>query len=294
MRSPGIALVAGVVLACGGVGYGQGTCSARCPDGSQSEIFNCNDSSYVPMCLRAPTGGSGGSAPAAAAPAGMTAQQQMATAVAMKGAYALGQSLHKKLFDKPQLTVPIDPAAQQRQFAAQQLNNSGLAMLRMKPPAIDGAIKEFQKALAQTPNDGVIQRNLQIAQQLKKNTQVARSNSDILDKALDKTKNNANAERPVPVNPHGNLLQDIVTSQDGNTVDLSHATRTTPNPQLLQGQIDNVFAKRPMVEPPVPSQWPGPERSANDPKLTPSEQEQQNKAKLDTLFSNPAPPGPHN
>jgi hypothetical protein len=30
----------------------QQTCSARCPDGSMSERFNCSDSSYVPMCQR--------------------------------------------------------------------------------------------------------------------------------------------------------------------------------------------------------------------------------------------------
>ena len=53
----------------------------------------------------------------------------------------------------------------QRELAAQQLNNSGLYLLRQND--YDGAINEFTRALAQTPNDPAIQANLDQARKAK-------------------------------------------------------------------------------------------------------------------------------
>jgi tetratricopeptide (TPR) repeat protein len=71
----------------------------------------------------------------------------------------LGQQLHNLLFDQPaQPAAPLDPAMQQQQLAAQQLNNSGNYLLKKNDYA--GAINEFEQALAIEPNDQDILHNL--------------------------------------------------------------------------------------------------------------------------------------
>jgi len=80
-------------------------------------------------------------------------------AVVQQGAYMLGQQLHNLLFDQPaQPAAPLDPAMQQQQLAAQQLNNSGNYLLKKNDYA--GAINEFEQALAIEPNDQDILHNL--------------------------------------------------------------------------------------------------------------------------------------
>ena len=92
-----------------------------------------------------------GSAPSGAA-GGLTPQQQMAMQSAQAAGYMIGQGLHNILFGQPKpLTAPLDPATQQRALAAEQLNSSGIYLLKKNDYA--GAINEFQQALIQSPND---------------------------------------------------------------------------------------------------------------------------------------------
>lgn len=85
------------------------------------------------------------------------------------------------------LTGPtVDPAQQQLQLAAQQLNNSGVYLLRQKN--YSGAINEFEQALAKTPNDSDISNNLALAKQMlgqsRKNAVAAAQTSNALGKLL--------------------------------------------------------------------------------------------------------------
>ncbi|MGA8873873.1 MAG: tetratricopeptide repeat protein, partial [Candidatus Acidiferrales bacterium] len=104
---------------------------------------------------------------------GLTPQQQLGMQIGALGANMIGQGLHQLLFGPP--PSPPDPAMQQRQLAAQQLNRSGIYLFRHKNYA--GAINEFQKALAITPNDGNILHNLALAKQRLKDVAVAAQTS---------------------------------------------------------------------------------------------------------------------
>src|SRR5258708_27964465 len=66
---------------------------------------------------------------------------------------------------------PPDPEQQRRTLAAQQLNNSGIYLLKQRN--YSGAINEFQQALAATPSDVTIQQNLELAKRQQKNAAVA-------------------------------------------------------------------------------------------------------------------------
>ncbi len=116
-------------------------------------------------------------------------QQQLGMQLGMIGAnmvgQAIGQGLHDWLFgspDTPPVTAPPDPAEEQRQLAAQQLNNSGLYLLKQKNYA--GAITEFQKALAIIPNDSNTLHNLTLAKQKMKDAAVAGQTSGALGQFL--------------------------------------------------------------------------------------------------------------
>src|SRR6185437_473932 len=94
-----------------------------------------------------------------------------------------GQGLHNILFGQPRpLTTPLDPAAQQRALAAEQLNNSGIYLLKNND--YSGAINEFQQALNQAPNDANILSNLQLAKQRQKNAADAAKTSNALSNLL--------------------------------------------------------------------------------------------------------------
>ena len=104
---------------------------------------------------------------AGTAAGGLTPQQQMAMQSAQLGGYMIGQGLHNILFGQPKpLAAPLDPASQQRALAAEQLNSSGIYLLKKNDYA--GAINEFQQALNQAPNDANILSNLQLSKQRQK------------------------------------------------------------------------------------------------------------------------------
>jgi len=86
----------------------------------------------------------------------------------------------------------VDPSEQQRiqqqqqlQLAADQLNKSGIYLFKQKNYA--GAINEFEKALAKTPGDQNIIKNLALAKQQLNNTAVAGQNSNALSQLLGTT-----------------------------------------------------------------------------------------------------------
>ena len=207
---------------------------------------------------------SSGSAPT------LTPQQQAATAIGQVGANMLGQGL-RQLFAGPAL----DPATQQRALAAQQLHNSGVYLLRQHN--YPGAINEFQKALALTPNDPAIKRDLQQALDLQKESAVAGKTSETLGELLSGATTPAGlvpAPRPyTPVNLDPNLvdlrgirpgasatgssylpaananrLNTVITGSDPSTVDLRGANKNSVN--SLKIQIDSLFGA-PVAPPPT-------------------------------------------
>ena len=233
--------------------FAQNTCSARCPDGSDSEVYSCNDPNYVPMCYRrSATASAPAAAPASApaAPAALTPLQQQQLQLAQQLGYAAGQQLHNWLFGAPKMpqSQPSpDPAQQQRELAAQQLNNSGTYLLRQKNYL--GAIHEFQQALAQTPNDPNILNNLASAKQQLKDAAIAGQTSDALGQLLGKAPASTGLfdfdqlTHSSAVNPNVSAL-DLVnlnsdTSSDASVVDLRDATKISP--ESLKNQLDGVL-----------------------------------------------------
>lgn len=275
---------------------------------------------------------SGSTTPTGTVGGGLTPQQQMAMQTAQLGGYMIGQGLHNMLFGQPKpVTAPLDPAAQQRALAAEQLNNSGIYLLKKND--YTGAINEFQQALNQSPNDANILSNLQLARQGQKNAAEAEKTSHDLGGLLGAapgTANNTPAGPPNSLklvnldpnvvdfrgmghtssaNPNASFLNTVITGSDSNSVDLSNVKKNYVDPKLLEGeikhvlgnsfsaptqispqeQIDQLFqsAQSLGTTPPKPSSGPGP----NAP-----DTEQQSKAKINAIFSDPAPSpaGPHN
>lgn len=187
-------------------------------------------------------------------------QQQLAMQGAALGGYMIGQGLHQLLFGPPASKpgfAPPDPAQQQRQLAAQQLNNSGLYLLRQKNYA--GAINEFQQALANTPNDANIQRNLALAKQRLKDSAVATQTSGALGQFLGNAPTSTGNSNFDPLahssvaNPNASALSLINLDSDTRVVDLSDSTKTSVDPQVLRGQLDAVLTKNgPASAPPDP------------------------------------------
>lgn len=205
-----------------------------------------------------------------ASAATLTAQQQTATAIGQVGATMLGQGLHQ-LFAGPVL----DPATQQRALAAQQLHNSGVYLMRQHN--YPGAINEFQKALALTPNDPAIKRDLQQALDLQKQSAVAGRTSETLAELLSGTTTPAavavapKTYTPVNLDPNlvdlrgigpgapaaassylpaanANRLNAVITGSDPSTVDLRGANKDSVN--SLKSQIDSLFGA-PVAPPPT-------------------------------------------
>ena len=259
---------------------------------------------------------------------GLTAQQQMAMQTMQLGGYMVGQGLHNILFGQPRpLTTPFDPAAQQRALAAEQLNNSGIYLLKKNDYA--GAINEFQKALNQTPNNANILFNLNLARQGQKNAADAAKTSDTLGNLLGTAPGSAGNAPGVPrspvnwvnldpnvvdfrgightssVNPNSSFLNTVITGYDSNTVNLDNLKKNFVDPKLLKGQINSVLANPvpaavqispqeqidKLFQPPqsaLSSAITPPQRSSG-PGLTTPDAEQQLKTKVDAIFSNPAP-----
>ncbi len=194
-----------------------------------------------------PKTAAGSSSPTPAVPV-LNPQQQLAMQGAAMGGYMIGQGLHQLLFGPPATkpsSTPPDPAQQQRELAAQQLNNSGIYLLKQKNYA--GAINEFQQALANTPNDANILHNLALAKQKLKDSAVAGQTSGTLGQFLGNS--SANAGNPnfdqlahtSVANPNASALSLVNLDADTRVVDLSDATKTSVDPEVLKGQLDGVL-----------------------------------------------------
>jgi len=255
---------------------------------------------------------------------GLTPQQQMAMQTAQLGGYMIGQGLHNILFGQPKpLTAPLDPATQQRALAAEQLNNSGIYLLKKNDYA--GAINEFQQALNQAPNDGTILFNLQLAKQRQKNAIDAAKTSNALGNLLGAAAARSSGNGPLgplnslnlvnldpnvvdfrgmgqtsSANPNSSFLNTVITGSDSNTVDMGNRKKDYIDPKLVEGEINHVLGN-PV---PAPAQISPQEQIDKLFQSPPSSEsgdsapdtEQQTKAKVSAIFSNPAlsPAGPHN
>ena len=272
---------------------------------------------------------------AGTAAGGLTPQQQMAMQSAQLGGYMIGQGLHNILFGQPKpLAAPLDPASQQRALAAEQLNSSGIYLLKKNDYA--GAINEFQQALNQAPNDANILSNLQLSKQRQKDAANAARTSDALGNLLGKPQASAgNApgghfnplnlvnldpnvvdfrgiRRTSSSNPNASFLNTVITASDSNTVDLRNVNQNSVAPKLLEDQINSVLGKHVPAAAPIslqeqidklfqPSQSAQPSgitspQPSSEPRATAPDTEQQTKTKVNAIFSNPAPssPEPHN
>lgn len=199
------------------------------------------------------SGGSSSAATSAISPnLGLTPQQQVGMQVGTLGAYMIGQGLHQLLFGAPQ--SPPDPAVQQRQLAARQLNNSGIYLFKQRNYA--GAINEFQKALAITPGDRNILHNLALAKQKLKDVAVAGQTSGALGQLLDSapgsdgTLHSDLAGNPGTGGANGSALDLVHLGSDPTVVDLRGTTKTFVDPiqaQTLQS-LDNVLGNGPDAE----------------------------------------------
>jgi tetratricopeptide (TPR) repeat protein len=197
------------------------------------------------------SGGSSSAPPGVVPPnLNLTPQQQLGMQVGMLGANMIGQGLHQLLFGAP--PGPPDPAEQQRQLAARQLNNSGIYQFRQKNYA--GAITEFQKALAITPNDANIQQNLALARQKLKDVGVAGRTSGALGQLLDSAPaslgilNSDQIANSEAAGANGSALNLVNLNSDTSVVDLRGTTKTYVDPEntreTLQS-LDNVLGNGP-------------------------------------------------
>ena len=126
-----------------------------------------------------------------------------------------------------------DPEQERRALAAQQLNNSGIYLLKQRD--YSGAINEFQQALAATPGDANIQRNLELAKRQQKNAAVAGQTSGALGQLLGTT--------PAITASSGTALDLVNLSPDVNVPDLQNSTKPPSDQEELKGQLDGVFSK---------------------------------------------------
>lgn len=182
-----------------------------------------------------------------AAKSGLTAsQQQLATALGQAGANIVLQGLHNLLVGQPaQPTAPLDPAAQQKLLAAEQLNNSGIYLYQQGNYL--GALNEFQQALALDPNDKNILSNVQAAKQKLQDAAQAEENSDALSSLLGSAPGDSspltNPLNHVNLNPNANSIDAVLHGSDGDVVNLSSATKTSIDPATIQGQIDTLLGR---------------------------------------------------
>jgi tetratricopeptide (TPR) repeat protein len=182
---------------------------------------------------------------------GLTPQQQLGMQMGALGANMIGQGLHQLLFGPP--ARPVDPAVLQRQLAAQQLNKSGIYLFRQKNYA--GAINEFQKALAITPNDGNILHNLALAKQRLKDVAVAARTSGALGQLLDTAPDTAgslNSDEMASSRAAGgneSALDSVDLGSDPSVVDLRGTTKThvdhPANAQETLRSLDAALGNRP-------------------------------------------------
>ena len=185
-----------------------------------------------------------GTAGSTTASTGLTPQQQMGLAIGNAAMPYVQQAVHDFFYGTPPVQPQLDPAQQQRELAAQQLNNSGIYLLKQKDYV--GAINEFQKALAITPNDQNVQRNLALAKQQLKDAASAGQTSDALRRLLGNAP--ANGERfdfyqltnSSVANPSASPLG--LVNLEAGVVDLRGTTRTSP--EALKSDLDTIFANK--------------------------------------------------
>ena len=187
---------------------------------------------------------SSGTSRSPTAPAALTPQQQMGLAVGKAAMPYVQQAVHDLFYGTPTEQPQLDPAQQQRELAAQQLNNSGIYLLKQRNYA--GAINEFQKALATTPNDANISRNLALAKQQLKDAGVAAQTSEALGQFLGNAPSNAGQfdfdqlTHSSVASPNTSALS--LVNLDEGVVDLRGATETSP--QSLASQLDGILANK--------------------------------------------------
>jgi tetratricopeptide (TPR) repeat protein len=154
------------------------------------------------------------------------------------------QAVHDLFYGTPTVQPQLDPAQQQRELAAQQLNNSGIYLLKQRDYA--GAINEFQKALATTPNDANISHNLALAKQQLKDAGVAAQTSEALGQFLGNVPRNPGQfdfdqlTHSSVANPNASALS--LVNLDEGVVDLRGATKTSP--QSLASQLDGILSNK--------------------------------------------------
>jgi hypothetical protein len=205
-------------------------------------VINANPKGQSISCSCSSGAPAARSTTAAPAPGGLTPQQQLGMAIGKIGASMLQQGIHNLLYGNP--APPPDPEEQQRQVAAQQLNDSGIYLLKQRNYA--GAINEFQQALAITPNDSNISGNLALAKQQLKDAGVAAQTSEALGQFLGNVPSNAGQfdfdqlTHSAVANPNASALS--LVNLDGGVVDLRGATRTSP--QSLASQLDEILSNK--------------------------------------------------
>jgi len=186
--------------------------------------------------------------------------QQMQMQMAAQVGFAVGKSIGNALFGNHEPSAAqlqqqqAQQQVQQSQLAAQQLNNSGLYLLRQKKYA--GAINEFQQALATTPNDQSIGNNLRLAKQ-----QFAKSLSDIAAAGQTST---ALSQLLGPPSA-GSAASALIGSQsplnlvnldsDPNVVDLRGTTKTSVDPSLLNSGSSPVVTDQSMTQQEMDAQF---------------------------------------
>jgi tetratricopeptide (TPR) repeat protein len=217
---------------------------------------------------------------------------------------ALGQQLGKAVFGDPAAKAANAAAAQQanlaaNSLAAHQLNDSGIYLL--KNGNYNGAINEFQQALAIAPNDASILYNLSLAKQKLKDAAAGANNSSAFapflgnspanpgnsnsDSVAHSSGANLNASAISLVNLDSSVVDfrkvrlqvhppATLPNSDSNVVNLSGTTSTSP--ASLKSQLDAAFG----------NSTPG---SAPAALVSPNDQAQQNRAQMDAIFEKQSP-----
>ena len=149
--------------------------------------------------------------------------------------YALGQWLGNELFGSGNTSTnaadSADAAAQQqRALAAQQLNDSGIYLLKQKNYA--AAINSFNQALAQTPGDANILHNLGEAKQRQINAAVAGKTSGALGELLGTARSEGGS--------YDSAINLIKIGPDIGGINSS--PRSPSDPESLKAQLDGVLA----------------------------------------------------
>jgi tetratricopeptide (TPR) repeat protein len=177
----------------------------------------------------------------------MTPQQQMGVAAGAVGTLMILQGLNGLMHPTP---APVDPAQQQRNLAAQQLNNSGIYLMKQKN--YSGAINEFQQALAQTPNDANIKNNLAQAKQAQKNGVIAGQTSGTLGQLLGTAPATGGGPEVASNSSPLNMVNlNGSRSEPGTGFNLGGSAQTPP--QSLQSQIDGALGNQPAAPAPAPA-----------------------------------------